>query len=837
MSDPIFDTPDAQRALKESQNNNKPDPVFDTPDAHKILVNNVHQWQQVNAPNYDHVSQDELNNHYIGPSGYDYGEKPTGENNKTLHGEISKNNFASDFNAGMNQSDASQSQSNIDNMKNNPIVKWIGGDDNNEATNYLYDVNKEKQQELDKNKPNDLSYKAGKIFPNLARGFGEMEAVGFPEVNPIKAGKEATLAVKGFAYAMNRFITGGIWGIGQTALDQLSGENSDLVGNVVGMGLGNTVLGTIGEHIAEPAIKYATGMMGKITAPITNGAIELAEKLASSKGMQEAWELATNPRKYAHDALNETNLTKNGTIRGDSEETSSGGLNNSNNSITDVNSNFKSKTEEKPPEIEKDHKKMAYDIVSKATGKSKTWLKSQLEGKAGLSTQKRRDTIQKLIDNSGDKIDEFDPAWAKYFGGHDFYNNSELNQGVDLANEALDRILGKKFNIPKTISPEEEYYTDISKKYDHALNLYKNSKNVDLAEEYILKHIPKDEQDMIFQHLYTDIDKIANGKEVSTLPIGEFKTRKTFTSLGDSKISSESAQNALGSHSQYESISNEDSLSQARSLDQEAARKLINSDNPSALQTTANIDLLRKAVGEGQTNDIDELGKILMDQGSYEESLANQMKASGTKIATDEMKEQANLEALKRSFQDENKLSNFATGVVNLLNKLIPGLGSIAEPFPKVPANLLARSLEYGPTGIYNIVKEIKPLIMQGDTPFNQRDLALAIGRTAVGSYIMYNTYNLAKEGILKGSNKDGRFYDSNGIPQYSINSDAILRKFKGEDSKPRKGDHWTTYDWLKPASSVVGIGANMAQGNNIIDSIMTVPKTLSKQSTVLLCK
>ena len=99
------------------------------------------------------------------------------------------------------------------------------------------------------------------------------------------------------------------------------------------------------------------------------------------------------------------------------------------------------------------------------------------------------------------------------------------------------------------------------------------------------------------------------------------------------------------------------------------------------------------------------------------DSLAEQMEIAGVTEATDEMMAIAVALGKYRTFQDETALSNMFTsikkevlesyggvgGKIEGHNKRTPNefgtLGDLIMPFPKTPANILGRAIDYSPVG------------------------------------------------------------------------------------------------------------------------------------------
>ena len=97
------------------------------------------------------------------------------------------------------------------------------------------------------------------------------------------------------------------------------------------------------------------------------------------------------------------------------------------------------------PEYNKEAAEVAFNVLSQATKRDKNWLKSQLNAQLpGMSTQKRQEFIERLLEQTDDKIDNIDPNWSNYFPELQSLRNDSTN-GVDIARKMFDRILNKDF--------------------------------------------------------------------------------------------------------------------------------------------------------------------------------------------------------------------------------------------------------------------------------------------------------------------------------------------------------------------------------------------------------
>lgn len=140
-------------------------------------------------------------------------------------------------------------------------------------------------------------------------------------------------------------------------------------------------------------------------------------------------------------------------------------------------------------------------------------------------------------------------------------------------------------------------------------------------------------------------------------------------------------------------------------------------------------------------------------QASFNESLANQMKAAGLKEPTQEMLKIANNEALESVYQNNSNFARLGTGTRNALNYIGTkdfGLGDALIPYAQTPANVVQQSINYSPLGFAKSIANFREN--------NQRQATLDAARALVGSGLMYGGYQGVKNGII---NKDIEDYEA----------------------------------------------------------------------------
>ena len=137
-------------------------------------------------------------------------------------------------------------------------------------------------------------------------------------------------------------------------------------------------------------------------------------------------------------------------------------------------------------------------------------------------------------------------------------------------------------------------------------------------------------------------------------------------------------------------------------------------------------------------------------QATFEESIANQMKALGAKEPTEEIIKNATQEALESVYQNGGKLAdtvlNLRKGLNNIGIKDF-GAGDILVPYAQTPANVAQQGINYSPLGVINAIKSG----LQG----NQRQATLDAARAITGTGIIGTGYGLSKAGAITPNIED----------------------------------------------------------------------------------
>lgn len=174
------------------------------------------------------------------------------------------------------------------------------------------------------------------------------------------------------------------------------------------------------------------------------------------------------------------------------------------------------------------------------------------------------------------------------------------------------------------------------------------------------------------------------------------------------------------------------------------------------------------------------------------------------------------------TFQDDNVLSKGFSAVKRGLNfKKDFGLGDLVLKYPRTPANLLMRAIEYSPAGfLRSAYIAAKPWLNKSAAP-NTAEAMMALSRAITGTIGFTGLgYYLAEKGIITGQadkDKDIRELDAmSGGGQYRVNWDALKRwissGFDDKQAKIRTDDKLISYDWAQPISMALSMGANISQ-------------------------
>lgn len=246
----------------------------------------------------------------------------------------------------------------------------------------------------------------------------------------------------------------------------------------------------------------------------------------------------------------------------------------------------------------------------------------------------------------------------------------------------------------------------------------------------------------------------------------------------------------------------------------------------------------------GKVERLTEFGLQMGDRpfwkAAYDESLRQQMKIAKVKEPTPEMIQKAQELANYRTYQDINSVTKLFTGLKKVFNRVGTkdfGLGDLVLKFPKTPANLLARAIDYSPAQVVNMARSFTR------NGFDQKRFVDAASRGLTGTGAIVLGYFLAKNGVITGqANKDkdvAALEKSSGVGTYAFNTDALKRLATGKETTLQEGDTFRTYDWAQPISFALAIGADIFLGGQgereattvAIDALKSGGATLLNQS------
>lgn len=195
------------------------------------------------------------------------------------------------------------------------------------------------------------------------------------------------------------------------------------------------------------------------------------------------------------------------------------------------------------PEYIKEASDIAFSVLSQALRKDKNWLKSQLNAQLPkMSTQKRQEFIENLLDSVDDKIDNVDPKWGEYFPELQILRE-DSSKGVDIARRMFDRIINKDFRNVDLTNPSNEIVADIGQQYNKILdNISKNPNNFNMTKGLEqISNITNGLDDTLREEFITkyanDLDNIENIKNSKIKPIDLHNIKETLYDMANYETS------------------------------------------------------------------------------------------------------------------------------------------------------------------------------------------------------------------------------------------------------------------------------------------------------------
>ncbi len=218
-------------------------------------------------------------------------------------------------------------------------------------------------------------------------------------------------------------------------------------------------------------------------------------------------------------------------------------------------------------------------------------------------------------------------------------------------------------------------------------------------------------------------------------------------------------------------------------------------------------------------NNIDKVLSFCLDAGdrpfyesAFVNSINNQLVLNNTTEVTQDMIDIATNEALQRTWQDNNKYTQFVLNIrrgLNNINIKGYGLGDIIIPFAKTPANLTKAIVDYSPVGLVKTLtvdaSKFKKSLSNGQyTAQKQHQFVQNFGKATAGSLLYVLGYALAKTKLTGGKSDDDKdlanfMKNTLGITSYSI----------------KIGDKSFTYDWAQPIAAPFSITSDLVNNKN----------------------
>ena len=221
-------------------------------------------------------------------------------------------------------------------------------------------------------------------------------------------------------------------------------------------------------------------------------------------------------------------------------------------------------------------------------------------------------------------------------------------------------------------------------------------------------------------------------------------------------------------------------------------------------------------------NEVDRITSMLLELGDrpffemwFMNSLETQKKLNKVSEPTPQMVEAAKLEALQRTWQDDNMVTKAVGQLKQALNNLTPGfghtgygLGDIALKFTKTPANIAKAMFELSPLGFGVAAADLvnmKRAMDKGEfTPAMQKRLTRSFGNAMIGTLIYLAVYGLAASGAIDFGGDGDDDKDVSNFEKYVLGVPPYSFKFLGHD---------ITYTWNQPIGTVLAIVADIMDG------------------------
>lgn len=184
-----------------------------------------------------------------------------------------------------------------------------------------------------------------------------------------------------------------------------------------------------------------------------------------------------------------------------------------------------------------------------------------------------------------------------------------------------------------------------------------------------------------------------------------------------------------------------------------------------------------------------------------------------------------------RLFQNKGKAYQFSKGAHDVLNIVGFGgtteggrrqggfgLGDLVMPYPGVPANLWAKSLEYSPANVVKGTIELVKLLSdvrsgKSWSVTQQQNAVMDVARGLHGTALIAGLAALFRAGVFKNADDEDdpdakALAAAEGRQGVQINLSAAMRWLKGGDSDWQQGDKLMKIDWLEPMNAFLAIAS-----------------------------
>ena len=174
------------------------------------------------------------------------------------------------------------------------------------------------------------------------------------------------------------------------------------------------------------------------------------------------------------------------------------------------------------------------------------------------------------------------------------------------------------------------------------------------------------------------------------------------------------------------------------------------------------------------------------------------------------------------TFQDNNILGQSLSAIKRALNLYKEfGFGSLVLKYPKTPAALILRGIDYSPAGFLSSANKLTAPLFEEGGKINIRDFELSLSRAITGTLGFTGLgYLLADKGVITGqTSTDADLREAQteaGGGSYKVNVTALQRwaksGFNQNALKAQDNDTLVSYDWAQPIAMSLAFGANMNQ-------------------------